>query len=276
MKQDPERQVVIPFLKWAGGKQWLTPKLKPLVERTKGRYIEPFLGGGSVFFATLPGKALLSDCNPELIDTYQTVRKEAARVIARLRRFSFTKDCYYRVRQSKPKSPVGRAARFIFLNRTCWNGLYRVNREGAFNVPMGSFDATPDFQVAERLIAAQRALQSATILCQDFEDAIQRAKPGDTVYLDPPYTVAHKNNGFLRYNELVFSWYDQQRLALAARALRERGCMVILSNVDHPGIADLYKGFRIKKLERRSLVAGETTKRRLITELLITSFLTDE
>lgn len=267
---------VVPFLKWAGGKQWLTCYLKPLIQRTKRAYIEPFLGGGSVFFSALPSRAFLSDCNQELIATYRMIKKDAESVAARLRRYSYTQECYYRVRESVPQSSVGKAARFIFLNRTCWNGLYRVNRAGKFNVPMGAFSSMPDFLVADRLIAAKRVLSKTSIICQDFKEAVNRAGEGDTVYLDPPYTVAHKNNGFLRYNELVFSWEDQKRLALAAQDLRDRGCRVIVTNADHPSIMDLYDGFYTKVLDRKSLVAGKTTKRRPITELLITSFPLDE
>ena len=272
MKLKLQKEAIIPFLKWAGGKQWLTQYLRPFILPSKGKYIEPFLGGGSVFFSMLPLRACLSDSNRDLVETYQTIKREARAVADKLRRFSFTNDCYYRVRGSNPRSPVGKAARLIYLNRTCWNGLYRVNRDGKFNVPMGSFDSPPDFLVTDRLMAAQKALKSATILCQDFETAIESAERGDTVYLDPPYTVAHNNNGFLRYNDLVFSWCDQKRLATSARKLRERGCKVILSNADHPSISELYNDFVITKLKRKSLVASETTKRRPITELLITSF----
>lgn len=270
------KEEATPFLKWAGGKQWLSEHLTPLVRAGVGKYFEPFLGGGSVFFAARPRNARLSDSNAELIATYQTIRQDAEAVVARLKRFSYTEKCYYRLRESRPLSPVGKAARFVYLNRTCWNGLYRVNRAGGFNVPMGSFENEPDFVMADRLKSAQRALRGVVLECQDFGKSCEHAKAGDTVYLDPPYTVAHKNNGFLRYNELVFSWWDQQRLSVVARELRDRGCRVILTNADHPSIIDLYKGFRMRKLERKSLVAGETTKRRLITEMLITSFKVDK
>lgn len=272
MSKSPDNKIFHPFLKWAGGKQWLSAFLKPFIQQGKGRYIEPFLGGGSVFFASQPKRAWISDSNKELIDTYKTIQNDAESIIARLKRFSFTEECYYRVRESNPLSPIGKAARFIFLNRTCWNGLYRVNRQGKFNVPMGSFESMPDFSVTERLMGAKMALRGATISCQDFEQAVQKAKAGDTVFLDPPYTVAHKNNGFLRYNERVFSWHDQQRLAFTSAALRDKGCRIILTNADHPSIIDLYKDFKVKKLKRKSLVASKKTKRRPITELLITSF----
>ena len=262
---------LVPFLKWAGGKQWLIPHLKPFLTSNSGRYIEPFLGGGSVFLAIRPKKAWLSDSNQELIETYLGIIEDVDAVIRKLKRFSFTQDCYYAVRNSIPRSLINKAARFIYLNRTCWNGLYRVNQKGKFNVPMGSFNSKPDFIVAERLWGVQRALKEARIACKDFEDACAIASKGDTVYLDPPYTVAHKSNGFLRYNERVFSWEDQLRLAATAENLQDKGCSVILSNADHPSIIELYSKFRIQRVKRKSLVASSKSDRRPITELLITS-----
>lgn len=271
MKEKNTTREITPFLKWAGGKQWLVPYLEPLLNSISGKYIEPFLGGGSIFLSIRPKNAWLSDRNRELIETYLAIKMDAQSVIRQLQKFSFTKECYDRVRNSKPRSMVKKAAKLIYLNRTCWNGLYRVNRRGDFNVPMGSFDSEPNFVVEDRLKAAQKALKSVHISCQDFEDGCNEATLGDTIYLDPPYTVAHKNNGFLRYNERVFSWEDQVRLARVAKRLKEKGCKVIVSNADHESIKELYAGFCITRIERKSLVAGEISKRRSITELLITN-----
>lgn len=267
-----EPQGISPFLKWAGGKQWLLPLLKPLIALGSGRYIEPFLGGGAVFFSTCPKNALLSDSNEDLIATYRTVREDPEAIIRHLRRFSFTEDCYYHIRALEPNSIAGRAARFIYLNHTCWNGLYRVNKKGHFNVPMGSFDSRPDFVLAERLRAAGRVLKRTKIRCQDFEETCRQAESGDTIYLDPPYTVTHRNNGFLRYNERIFSWADQERLAKLAKKLKRKGCKIVMTNADHQSIAELYSDFMIKKVSRKSLVAGDTLSRRSVSELLITSF----
>lgn len=269
----PEHTETTPFLKWAGGKQWLLPVLKPLLlgGSRKRKYIEPFLGGAAVFLAAKPANARLSDSNKELIDCYRAIKHDVESVIKTLRGLSFTTDCYYRVRSSRPRSLVKKAARFIYLNRTCWNGLYRVNRNGDFNVPIGSFDSDPDFVVADRLSALSKLLRDVKLYCTDFEKACTVAERGDTVYLDPPYMVAHKSNGFLRYNERVFSWEDQIRLAKLARELRNRKCRLMISNADHPSIIALYKGFIIRRLKRKSLVAGIASKRRLVTELLITN-----
>lgn len=261
-----------PFLKWAGGKQWLAPRLVAALPDFEGRYFEPFVGGGSLFFALSPERAFLSDANSELICCYGAVRDDADRVIRRLRQFEFTKDCYHRVRSSRPRSPVGRAARFLYLNRTCWNGLYRVNQLGEFNVPMGKFGTPPDFVQAERLREAREALRGVRLVCDDFERATRGAREGDFVYLDPPYVVTHENNGFIRYNESIFSWEDQNRLATCAARLAQRGVNVVVSNAAHKTIRVLYEGFEIRRIRRKSLLAADGSRRRTITEYLISSF----
>lgn len=266
-----KERAVTPFLKWAGGKQWLVPTLQPLLSGP-GRYIEPFLGGGSVFFALRPrSRALLTDRNRDLIQTYQAIKDNVSGVISALNRFSYTERCFTTVRNSEPKTEVESAARLIFLNRTCWNGLYRVNLQGKFNVPMGQF-SNPDFKVTDRLIAASEALAHATLRCADFATTCATAKRGDVVYLDPPYTVTHGQNGFVRYNEKIFSWKDQQRLAMLATELSQRGCKVIVSNADHFSLRRLYSDFRTQVISRKSLIAAEAGKRRPVTELLLTNF----
>ena len=215
----------------------------------------------------------MSDSNPELIATYRAVRKDPEAVIRHLRRLSFSMECFYRVRSSRPRSPFSRAARFIYLNRMCWNGLYRVNRNGDFNVPMGKFEYSPNFEaLSERIRIAARPLRRAQLQCLDFENACALAEPGDTVYLDPPYSVSHEGNGFLRYNERVFSWDDQKRLALLAAQLASKACRIVISNANHPSIIALYPGFEKTVVCRRSLVAGVVTSRKGVTELVISNF----
>lgn len=268
--------VVTPFLKWAGGKQWMLPQLISVIGTVEtGKYIEPFLGGGSVFFAVQPRRALLSDVNSELIATFKAVQSDSDAVIRRLRNFEFSSECYHVTKNSRPRSPHGRAARFIYLNRTCWNGLYRVNRQGHFNVPMGAFQIPPDFIVRTRLREAETTLTKAEIRCCDFADACKKAKSGDTVFLDPPYTVAHASNGFLRYNEAIFTWKDQERLVRVARRLDLIGCRVVITNADHRSILLLYRGFHVRSVSRRSLVAAKASMRRPVSELLITNFAQD-
>jgi len=259
-----------PFLKWAGGKQWLLPKLRQSIGPIRGRYFEPFLGGGTVFFALQPQSAVLSDANADLIATYEAVQKDATRVAQLLGAFTFSPSCFYRVRAQRPRALAQRAARLIFLNRTCWNGLYRVNARGQFNVPIGTFSTLPDIVGLSRLLKAQRALTTATLSIGDFADTTATAQQGDTVYFDPPYACATRQ-GFVRYNSVHFSWADQVRLAIHCRALATRGVRVIISNANDPAIRRLYAGFLIERVARRSLVAASSEHRRSVTELLITN-----
>ncbi len=261
-----------PFLKWAGGKQWLAPALVAAVRDGRGGYFEPFLGGGAVFFAARPSRAVLSDKNPELIAAYRAVQTSPAYLIRRLRALTFSRTRYYRMREEVPRGRIQRAARLVYLNRTCWNGLYRVNQEGRFNVPVGRFTYSPDFIGVERIRAAHEALKGATLRACDFEVAVSIARRGDTVYFDPPYTAAHLENGFLRYNEHIFSWADQERLAAVALRLTRRGCRVLVSNAPHPAILGLYRSFRVTRIRRTSLIAGSPGYRRNVSEIVLSNF----
>lgn len=267
-----ETTAVAPFLKWAGGKQWILPRLIPLLSSTRGRYFEPFLGGGAVFFGLQPPVAILSDLNAELVEMYQAVRDDAEEVISILSRFSFTRECYEKVRNSRPRTPVTRAAKFIYLNRTCWNGLYRVNRVGQFNVPMGSFTSPPNFVVADRIRLAQTSLRRAVLRRGDFEETCNEAGEGDAVYFDPPYTTPDGSDLFRRYNGNVFSWEDHLRLASLATRLANRGCRVVITNTEHPAVRHLYGDFAITVIARRSLVAADPSGRGSTTELLIANY----
>ena len=249
---------VQPFLKWAGGKRWAIKKIAELAPKEFDRYIEPFLGGGSVFFSLAPKHALLSDVNPELITAYQQIRDNSAeieRCLAWLQR-RHGKDLYYAVRSKEFSHSTLRAAKFIYLNRTCWNGLYRVNRLGQFNVPMGT-KTKVEFESSLSLYAS--ALRDAEVMCSDFETVLGKATKGDFVFVDPPYTVKHNNNGFLKYNEQIFSWLDQERLAGAVRAASVRGASVLVSNADHQSIRDLFSPLGdVISLERSSVIAGSS------------------
>ena len=203
-----------PFLRWAGGKQWISRKLAQAIPHDSGTYYEPFLGGGSLFFATLPDKAVLSDINSRLVETYQVVRDNPFVVIPILEGWKNDEHTYYRIRGTEFDEPSFRAAQFIYLNRTCWNGLYRVNKEGKFNVPFGNHGRT--IVNTDHLLKISRALRNAEILCADFCTTTMHAKMGDFVYMDPPYTSFQRSNGFRQYNEIPFSWNDQERLARAA------------------------------------------------------------
>jgi DNA adenine methylase len=256
-----------PLLKWPGGKRKLLGKILPLLPQQFGKYYEPFLGGGALFFALQPGLASLSDNNADLICAYTQVRDNLHAVLEGLRGFHNSERAYYRVRSATPTSDAERAARLIYLSTLSFNGIHRVNLKGAFNVPYGYKTHLPTCD-SESLCAASAALQDTTISCQDFESTISAARPGDLVYLDPPYTVAHGSNGFLKYNAKIFSWEDQERLATAAKGLASKGCSVIISNADHPSIRALYRDFHVEQVRRPSVIAAAAEFRRPITECI--------
>ena len=257
-----------PFLKWTGGKRWLAPAVAQLVPRNYGRYIEPFVGGGAIFFHLRPWPATLSDINPDLINVYRQVRDNVEAVISRLQRLKIDRNFYGTMRASKPQTPITRAVRFLYLNRTAFNGIYRVNRQGLFNVPFGCKPGTVVCD-PELLRSASIALQNRKISTSDFERAIDAADEGDLIYADPPYTTKHDNNGFRRYNEEIFSWEDQIRLAKSCRQAVARGAYVIVSNANHGPIVDLYKGFRCKRISRQSLISGVAHGRCSVKECIL-------
>ncbi len=259
-----------PFLKWAGGKRWLTEHELLDSLTVSGKYIEPFLGGGAMFFHLRPRTSILSDLNTHLIETYQAIREDPQPIQDLLREHHgrHCKDYYYQLRGTEFANPTDRAAKFLYLNRTCWNGLYRENLAGKFNVPIGTkslvFDADEDF------VAISTLLQSAEIDCCDFETTIDRATDGDFVFCDPPYTTAHNMNGFVKYNQRIFSWDDQIRLRNAAMRATERGATVVITNADHPSLHNLYGGAgKIDIVARASVISGISKGRGMTSEILV-------
>ncbi len=265
-----DRLGTAPFLRWPGGKRWLVKYIRDLIVGIPvRRYYEPFLGGGALFFALRPRSAHLSDVNGELINTYEQVRDHHSQIMRRLQRMPVTRDIFYDVRQRRPSSRIDRAVNFLYLNRTAYAGIYRVNRAGVFNVPYGGGDRTPRIlHESDLLERASLALHNTHLRVADFESVLQRPKFGDLVYCDPTYTVAHDNNGFVRYNERNFSWRDQLRLADAARAASRRGALVLVSNAHHPEVAKLYEDAELHVLGRSSLLAKKRAHRRYVLEYL--------
>jgi DNA adenine methylase len=257
-----------PFLKWPGGKRWLTPfLLEMLAGRKVKTYFEPFLGGGALFFALRPKCAYLSDINQNLINTYLQVRDNHRLLISGLRQLPVTKRDYYRIRGRRRHSAIHRAIDFLYLNRTAFAGIYRLNRDGEFNVPYGGGKRTPSqLYETEMLVRAANTLANTTLTACDFEAAMSRAVRGDVIYCDPTYTVTHDNNGFVRYNERNFSWSDQRRLASVARAAAASGVLVIVSNAHHADVAALYADALTYVVRRRSLLAPSPNHRREILE----------
>lgn len=261
-----------PFLKWAGGKRWFVNSYRDLLPTKFNRYVEPFLGSGAVFFHLQPQNAMLSDANQELIDAYLAIKGDWCAVFQQLRKHqtNHSDDYYYRIRDSRPNRPHTRAARFLYLNRTCWNGLYRVNRRGEFNVPRGTKNAV--VQATDDFSAWSWALRGAKLRCLDFESAISTAGAGDFVFCDPPYTVSHNNNGFLKYNQNIFSWKDQVRLRDSLVQLNDRGGQFAITNAMHESLFDLYASFDKIELKRSSVISGELKGRRKTSELLIRNY----
>ena len=225
--------ICAPLMKWAGGKRRLLKFILPHFGCAAGMYFEPFVGGGAVFFALGRERSIIGDANPELTNCYQQVQSSLGALIKRLRRLKNSRSDYYRVRDWEPRNDLDRAARMLYLTRLSFNGIYRQNCSGKFNVPYGFKEHLPVVDEAH-LWGAHAMLTNAVIRTGDFSDTAADAEAGDTVYFDPPYTVAHGNNGFLKYNARIFSWEDQRRLAIFADQLRVRGCTVAVSNADHP------------------------------------------
>ncbi len=259
-----------PFLKWAGGKRWFASRYLYLIPTQFERYIEPFLGSGALFFAIKPPRAILADLNADLIATYLAVQGNWKRVVRILGEYHrrHSKDFYYLVRSSQPRTLHGRAARFIYLNRTCWNGLYRVNIRGRFNVPMGTKEKV--LLNADDFFQTSALLKGATLIASDFERVVCQARKGDLIFADPPYVTAHSQNGFLKYNEKLFSWEDQVRLRDALLDAKKRGAAVVATNANTPVIRGLYaQHFRVFSASRSSVIASNAKNRGRTSELII-------
>lgn len=268
-------QTAAPILKWAGGKKGLLAQFKPYfpLRGTYNRYFEPFLGGGAVFFHLQPAQSMLFDLNPQLIEVYEIVRDYPEQLIAALKLHYNDREYYYAVRAQQPEklTPVERAARFLFLNRTCYNGLYRVNRSGQFNVPFGRYK-NPKICDELRLRTASKALQRAELEIADFERVLHYAEEGDLVYFDPPYQPLSATSSFTSYTHQGFTSADQRRLAEVFRILDKRGCKLMLSNSNAPLIHELYEGYHLHEIRARRVINSKPNGRGAITELLVTNF----
>jgi DNA adenine methylase len=253
---------VRPFLRWAGSKRRLLKHLIPFIPTKYGKFYEPFLGGGSMFFYLCPARAEISDVSTPLIEIYRAVRRRPEQIIKFLRPLRPTKSAFNEIKTLAPRNDVERAGSFIFLNRACWNGLFRVNSDGIFNVPYGR--PKTDNLIDERNFrrcAVQLRRRSVTLRCQDFEEISSRVAEGDFVYFDPPYVTTHNMNGFVDWNERLFSWRDQIRLAALAKRLIAKGVNVLVTNANHRDIQELYRGLYYEKLVRISTLAGDKSRR---------------
>lgn len=246
-----------PILKWAGGKTQILNEIIPKIPKKYEHYIEPFFGGGALFFALRPSNSIIADSNPELINLYRSIATDIENVIQTLKYHKNTEEHFYTIRKQEwEKLPTYEAAaRTIYLNKTCFNGLYRVNAKGQFNVPFGNY-RNPNFLDEYTLIAASNLLRKSTILCGDYKDVLKEyAKPGDFIFLDPPYLPVSEYADFKRYTKEQFYEDDHIELAYEVQRLHELGCFVILTNSNHPIVYEHYKKFSIEILQTKRSIS---------------------
>ncbi|MFO7178508.1 MAG: DNA adenine methylase [Pseudomonadota bacterium] len=263
-----------PVLKWAGGKRQLLSEILQRLPAHMATYYEPFVGGGAVFFALAARgafrRAVLSDTNAELINLYTALKEDVGGVIRALEKLrdGHSTEQYYRVRASVPKSETARAARLIYLNRTGFNGLYRVNSKGEFNVPIGRY-ARPRILDERRLRAAAEALATAEIVLQDFETVCARARRGDAVYFDPPYLPVSRTASFAEYQATPFDLPEHERLARVFTRLAARGVACLLSNSDTKQTRELFANHRVEFVSANRAINSVASRRGAIREILV-------
>lgn len=270
------------FVKWAGGKTMLLDQFVPLFPKKKfNRYIEPFVGSGAVFFYVMqvfkPKEVILSDINEELINTYEIIRDDVDRLVVELKQHTEYhkaegKKYYLTIRATDPLSlpSLERAARFIYLNKTCFNGLYRVNSKGQFNVPMGDYK-NPDIIQEERLRKVSALLKNVKLKVMPFEKVVRLAKKGDFIYFDPPYYPLKKSS-FTTYAKDNFLEAEQELLADIFKKLDKKGCLVMESNSETKFIKELYKDFKLHVVQAKRLINSDSSKRGAIGEYVITNY----
>ena len=286
MKQQYDQILVTPkpFVKWAGGKRQLIPILNQNLPESFGTYYEPFLGGGALLFHILTDKngqkCSISDLNSDLVLAYTTIRDRIDSLIASLKNHekNYQKNSesyYYSIRESNPRSEIENTSRLIFLNRTCFNGLYRVNSKGKFNVPLGKY-SNPNIVNEENLRAVSHILQSSriSIKCRDFEAVLRDAKKGDLIYFDPPYQPVSATANFTSYTNKDFTYDDLTRLAELCLKLDSRGCNVLLSNSDSKEVAEVFakNTWKITRIEANRSINSNSKKRTGHFELLIKNY----
>ncbi len=278
LRAQPQVQEVVasPIVKWVGGKTKLLHELLARMPEHFNRYYEPFAGGAALFFRLAPKRAVLADSNPDLIGLYTAVANNVEAVIKRLQghRDAHDEAHYYDMRtrwndRDQQWSTPERAAAFIYLNKTCFNGLWRVNRSGAFNVPIGRY-TDPPICVPDALRAAHHVLSRAEIRRADYRTAVKDAKAGDFLYFDPPYDPVKTTANFTAYTASVFGADEQRALAETARELVARGCQVMLSNSDTPFIRSIYKGFRVDRVKCPRAINSNAAKRGDVDEVIVT------
>ena len=268
MKEDQ----IHPFLRWAGGKNWLLKYIEDYLPENFNNYHELFLGGASLFTflsnrRLLNKKIYFSDTNRDLVTTYINIRDNVESVILYLKNYKNKKESYYHLRNKVITNKIELAARFIYLNRTSYNGIYRVNLKGKYNVPYGfkKYKALFDF---DNLLKFSKRLKGVEIFSKDFEESLENIKKNDLVFLDPPYTTAHQDNGFIKYNQKLFSLEDQKRLSIFMEKISKVGAHFISTNSYHKNIIKIFSKHKKKKLKRFSVIGGKEAERKIISELI--------
>lgn len=266
-----------PFLKWAGGKSQLLPNLLTCLPNSFERYFEPFLGGGALFFGVRPQRAFLSDINPELVNAYLVIRDNVEALIRELKKHRYESKYFYSVREwdrdpdFQKLSAIQRAGRLIFLNKTCFNGLYRVNSKGQFNVPFGRY-TSPTIVDADNLRACSAALQGVDVLCESYLEVEGRVRRGDLVYFDPPYAPLSATSNFTGYVANGFDRDDQVALRDLCCRLNKKGVKFIVSNSSAPLIVDLYANFNLRLVDASRAINSKGAGRGKVKEAIITNF----
>lgn len=267
-----------PFLRWAGGKRWLTKEIKNLLPENFNNYFEPFLGGASIYLFLKKNNLIqfhsyLSDANEDLVNTYNMVTNHPDELIKYLQKLKNTKEDYYQIRSEIPNDDLKKAARFIYLNKTSYNGIYRVNKSGLYNVPYGNRIGENLFDFDNIFNVSKIFNDNTSIIADDFEALRNTIQPNDLVFLDPPYTVAHENNGFVEYNQSIFTWEDQIRLARLLEFITETGAYFIMTNAKHDSIKELFSPYaNYQTLSRNSNIGGIGATRQNINEYVFKNF----
>lgn len=264
-----------PFLRWAGGKSWFTKYIEEFLPNEFNNYYEPFLGGGSVFFylkskGLIKNKSYLSDSNGELINTYRVIKSNTADLIKLLEKQKDSEDEYYLLRSQNFDNPIEQAAKFIYLNKTSFNGIYRVNRQGNYNVPYGKRNLKRLYDF-DHFYEISKILEKTYLSKTDFKKRCKQIDYNDFAFIDPPYTVAHANNGFVQYNQAIFSWTNQIQLSKIAQVLDEKNAHFLITNAYHKSIKDIYTNGKQILMSRFSTIGGIGAKRANYKELLITN-----
>ena len=267
-----------PFLKWAGGKRQLLPELLSRIPEKINFYHEPFIGGGALFFARQPTVGVISDLNSDLINCYQVVRDFPRELVELLETYEISEEFYYKLRDADRDAsfsswtPLQRAARLIYLNKNCFNGLYRVNSKGLFNVPFGKYD-NPRLADLDNLLGCSQALQQVEVLYCSYLDVERRCSRGDFVYFDPPYAPLNTTSNFTGYSTDGFTANDQIELATLCRRLDRNGVLFMLSNSDVPAIRELYEPhFKVETVQASRAVNSVGYKRGKVSELLVRNY----